>query len=543
MTNATTKAVNRSEAEIRDYLADHLDLIEPGLTLIKKEEYLPNDHGAAGFIDIFARSASGSFVVIEIKRSDAAARQSVQELSKYAYLLKMNKLIKDHEFRLIVLSTVWNELLVPFSEFVHATRYDCYGGEIILGLDGLPVAIRKVSLLPPARTRRFSTRHFIWEFMDEVSARKSISQLAAYMDEVGIKDFVVVLLTLVPNDFGVSHLVYFAQQELLLEEYMEIIERRHSPEEIVEFKDWISGLSEMDDKVSEAADKAWEESDLEEEGTSLHFRMRGSSCQISHPEKARSWFVPERTSSVDIFRFGRFVDEDLKDKTIIQEIMGRSSFQAHAKATISSKPEVDALLAVANDVFFFNSVWRSAIHEFLAYAKGTQADEIEVAAFNNDDILSCIAGCAIGSEGFAPCFRLEIRRGEKVERYFGSIEWNGRVTEFKNIVDRHFYGDCFNYFLQRHFGEHRTTNSDVMADLGVIYTVERHSEDGAVQAVRVQGNSIVEIKSSSTTEPFGEFFNANEAFVEAVVGMFLEHDYSFMSLFMKMQAQRDGEAG
>jgi RecB family endonuclease NucS len=66
----------RTEDKIRDYLAAHLDLIEDGLTLINKEEYLPNDKGASGFIDIFAKSKDGRLLIIEIKRSDAAARRS-----------------------------------------------------------------------------------------------------------------------------------------------------------------------------------------------------------------------------------------------------------------------------------------------------------------------------------------------------------------------------------------------------------------------------------------------------------------------------------
>lgn len=38
-----------TEAEIRDHLIDHLDLIEPGLRLIEKEFKLPNADGAKGF--------------------------------------------------------------------------------------------------------------------------------------------------------------------------------------------------------------------------------------------------------------------------------------------------------------------------------------------------------------------------------------------------------------------------------------------------------------------------------------------------------------
>ena len=65
-----------TEADICDHLAAHLDLIEPGLTLVDTEFHLPNAEGASGFLDIFARAADGQLVIIEIKRTDKAAREA-----------------------------------------------------------------------------------------------------------------------------------------------------------------------------------------------------------------------------------------------------------------------------------------------------------------------------------------------------------------------------------------------------------------------------------------------------------------------------------
>jgi hypothetical protein len=38
--------IAKSEVDIRDFLAKNLDMIEPGLMLQKKEQYLKNDNGA-----------------------------------------------------------------------------------------------------------------------------------------------------------------------------------------------------------------------------------------------------------------------------------------------------------------------------------------------------------------------------------------------------------------------------------------------------------------------------------------------------------------
>lgn len=82
------------EADIRDHLAVQLDLIEPGLTLLDTEFYLPNAQGALGFLDIFTRDTEGKLVIIGIKRTDKAAREAIQELYKYVPLLREKFLLK-----------------------------------------------------------------------------------------------------------------------------------------------------------------------------------------------------------------------------------------------------------------------------------------------------------------------------------------------------------------------------------------------------------------------------------------------------------------
>jgi len=58
-----------SEARLRDYLVGHLDLIEPGLTLVDTEFEVPNILGARGFIDILAWDNVRNLVIIELKVS------------------------------------------------------------------------------------------------------------------------------------------------------------------------------------------------------------------------------------------------------------------------------------------------------------------------------------------------------------------------------------------------------------------------------------------------------------------------------------------
>jgi len=61
---------------IRDWLVDNPDFIENGLQVIEEEHYLLDPIGSNGFIDILCKDIYNNFVIIEIKRSDPAARQA-----------------------------------------------------------------------------------------------------------------------------------------------------------------------------------------------------------------------------------------------------------------------------------------------------------------------------------------------------------------------------------------------------------------------------------------------------------------------------------
>ena len=82
--------VARGEDIIRDFLAENLELISHEFEFVQKEFPLPNAFGTRGYIDILARDEHYNFVIIEIKRSNQTAREAVQEVVKYANLLKQN---------------------------------------------------------------------------------------------------------------------------------------------------------------------------------------------------------------------------------------------------------------------------------------------------------------------------------------------------------------------------------------------------------------------------------------------------------------------
>jgi hypothetical protein len=527
VTKATPKS-NRSESEIRDHIAQNLDLIEPGLSLIDKEVMLSNDKGAKGFLDIFCRAANSKYLIIEVKRNDAAARDAIQELVKYVALLKQNLLVKNSEVRLMVASSEWHELWVPLSEFIRSAPYDCEGLVLTLGDDGLVASTKAVNLAPEEKERHLNRRHAIWGFEDEDTALASVPLISDYMHSVGLTDFVLVMLAINTPGEHQHRFLYFAQQELSLEDYMVRICARFSADEVKEFEEWIKDLMEIEDKVAEAADKVWEP---RFEKDPLFGRIKAIDHQIAHPEKARAWFAPETLVSSKIFRFGRFDHPDISDKMIIAEILGEDGASLHHgkyNADLSSKAEVAALLSVADNLLHLNPVWRTAVHDLCTYAQKSGATSIHLRAFSNEDILRTLAGIAIGYLGYMPALVVEINRGTTLECIYGSLEWNGKTPHFDEILTNFFDSDGFHYFTLCHFGEQKQINADLMEELGLAYAICRIGE-GKPISVRARPSSLEDMQNQNR-KSLEAFLTANTAFVKQLVDLFLKHELEFQRI-------------
>lgn len=116
-----------NEDELRDHLAERLELIEPGLKLLKTNYSVGSPQGANGVLDILAKDRYGCFVIIEIKRSEAAARQALHELSKYIAAFLTNGKVDEHKLRCFVVSTLWHELDTPLAYFRKTASVDIKG--------------------------------------------------------------------------------------------------------------------------------------------------------------------------------------------------------------------------------------------------------------------------------------------------------------------------------------------------------------------------------------------------------------------------------
>lgn len=123
---------NQVEHIIRDWLVGNLEFVEPGLQLIEKEHYLPDEMGSSGFIDILCKDVYNNFVIIEIKRSDSAARQTFTEVLKYAALIQKKYNARDSEIKIVILSTHWGEILRAYSHLCFKSHFTIHGYQLFI---------------------------------------------------------------------------------------------------------------------------------------------------------------------------------------------------------------------------------------------------------------------------------------------------------------------------------------------------------------------------------------------------------------------------
>lgn len=122
--------MNIKESEIRTNLAKYIDALDPMLNVVKEEHYISFADGRKAFIDILAKDKFGCYTIIEIKKSNKSARTTTQQLYKYASFFKEKYQVENSQIRCVVVSTHWNELNAPFSEFKQFSDYEVKGYQI-----------------------------------------------------------------------------------------------------------------------------------------------------------------------------------------------------------------------------------------------------------------------------------------------------------------------------------------------------------------------------------------------------------------------------
>lgn len=505
----------RIEDKIRDYLADHLDLVERGLSLIKPEYQIENPDGAGGRIDLLAKDQFNHFVIIEIKRSDQAARQALSELHKYAALFRLRKGLSEKSIRLIVVSTEWHELLLPLAEFAHTTNYSVEGIKIVASDDGVISKRLDVDLKVPRQglgELRISSCQGVYLFRDREKRDSFTSEFITSVTSTGVEDFIFLNCDYNGNYTGVIHPygAYLCFSSPLG------IDDRQKVASIKSKIDWEDGLEQPDENFFAAFQ--------------IPEKYPYNDFEIGYPEKlakiSNSWSVEVST------RHGRFNSKDslFSDRELIQLAQATSGGSSVYFSKVSSpkfKASWKDFRQNLKQTLNGYPLWANLTKCLLRKVKSNSVEAtVTVNSYGPGDfLLSLYAMHVRGDFKYLPSIEIiieDLGRNE-VRVIYGVITWNGTVIEKTPAeVIQETFNDVQGWMAANQFGGTFESESDVISSHNLKLSVAEWTFKGKLEPVLQKlGMRKGSLKRSpwdaKKMQPISSFLDAHSDYLDQLV--------------------------
>lgn len=406
------------ESDLRDRLAENLSCLEPGLSLISKEYPLDAPVGTKGFIDILARDQTGMLVVIEIKRSDQAARSALHELFKYTGLFRAANGLGAHQVRCMLVSTTWRELRLPFSEFTRNCDFHVDGFELRVNDAGDITDVDRIVALDPAQPLSFCPEMLALFYTAREPRDRAVAAARDALEQLGLSDYV-----------------------LLATEY-----RAQQPEVVFPFCCYIA-VALLPRQARRRIRRRLgldgpRESPIEEEQYAIARASEGltvgagSTAEAGSPAHLTQMLSGWEVSRVA--RFGRFLSP-LSDDELLQVLRGfdganPAAFRGAAMPRIA--PAWAQLVRRVGRPLAHNLTWRRVVTAYLSEVKELRPSATAtIAIWTPDSILATLWTCIEqGNDDDAPRLEIVVSDQNAVFLVVGSIVWDGQTRPTDPLV-------------------------------------------------------------------------------------------------------------
>lgn len=539
------------ETPLRDLVAKQLSAIEEGLALLSTEKFIPSTIGTRSFIDILAQDKRRRWVLIELKRSDAAAREAIHEIYKYVEAVKDHLGARDDEIRAIVISTEWKELLLPFSRFVHDTAISVSGLKLTLNEANDLITTQAVEPLPLTSGRVLSPWHEVSRYHSKKRLAEGIASYDASCLSKGIRDYVMLemhapeglhqasviataraiknirenVTELTEEEIAeisskmppLDHMIYFVIQIQTSEEYLEVV--RSDPdayEEVVEFIDELKGEELL--------------CTLHEYALDANPRVDRDHLEIGNPAKFRKFLEDEGWIIDAIHRRGAFKrNKILSDEVIISEISGEagtSGQRLKRSIALSDKAEFIQLLRDVDECLPNNPVWRNSIRNQLEEArKDFPGEHANISVFSPSTGALTLYFFITHDKNilFIPTYSIYIDVNGSFKRgYFGELvpeDDNPKDAEtFNDMLSAFYDGDIGNLIMGMAWGGYETRDIDILEHLGLAYSSFRCDADGNDRRFyRVKNDRWRPVSQIMPYQRFNEYVSNNHRLLRIIV--------------------------
>jgi hypothetical protein len=536
------------ENELRDLLAGQLEVLESGLRLEEIEKYIPNNLGTKSFIDLLAVDTGGRWVLIEIKRSDSAARQAIHEVLKYVEGVKQHLGTRDDEIRVMVVSTEWDELLVPYSRFIKETSISITGFKLEVDQVTKKIFATAIDPLPLSMGRVLSPWHELNLYTTKKGVDKSIEDYDASCRKKSISNYVMVILEAPEGHHQkvverTRHAM--AQQQMSFGGEVDHVGIARSLEKMAQygyvnyFVPQLQTKSELIDVLTHnnAVDRELRSllDGMEEEEALCHLqelvldlapKPKRDYFEIGYAAKFNSRLLEdEGWKIVKVLRRGTFERNSLlTDKTILSEISGdtgitgqryKRRIELFNRAQISSaRKDIDSCLGS-------NPVWRTNVLNHLDdivhdYPNAT----IEINIYNPMAGMFTLFFTATRDDGFLywPQYLISVDDGGIVRAYWGELSPEGSVSSFNEVIQKLYDGEVFGLLLEATQGYRCSRDSEVLEALGLVYCSYRKDFDATGnEDFCLTNGSWRSIAEHAPFQNAKEYFEKNEELVAHIV--------------------------
>lgn len=531
-----------TEAELRDRLAADISVLGPGLTLLDKEQYIPNALGTRSFIDLYAKDQEGHHVLIELKRSDATAREALHEIYKYIEGVKAHLGARDNEIIVILASTEWRELLVPFSRFLADTDVTVRGIQLSVAYDTGRLIATPAPTVPISKGRFIAPWHEVHWYLTRDSMDRGVKTIQDSLDEKGILDYVVILLR-PPAPISSEHqagmvatirqlaesqgllatstvpplpkyecAAYIAMQILSDEQYLQLLKSK--PEAYAEVSEYFSEESEEERLLQ-----------LHEAVAAMEPRPESDHMEIGYPAKLSKFLDAQEFRIEQLIRRGIFARNTLlDDEAIIAELRGedgstgqrfrRSVSIANSAHVATAKREIASCLDQ-------NMAWRSHILRVMDEIEQEHpAAEVDISIYNPQAGVFTVYFTTTKQDGvlFIPTYSLIVRNPEPIRMYYGALQSVGKAATFRSILKKYYDNDLGQLLFTMTWGGRDHRDVDILEDMGAMYRSFRCDIEGSRRKFFVlRDDRWRECGQIDPISLWGEYLERNKMLVTEIV--------------------------
>ncbi len=548
--------MEKIEEKIREKLAHNLEIFASDLKLIDQEAFLPNKNGTRGFVDLLASDSDRRYVLIELKRSKAASREAIHEVFKYIEGIKENKSLKNDEIVVYIVSTEWDELLVPFSSFVSQVSFEVKGFNLKVDDQLYPIEASIIEPLKIENERFISDQHAVRLYTNEKNLNKGIESHISCFKEKGIEEYVLIVLKAHPDlheyslrstvkglediatQFDDKPSITYEYLKETMPEYMYMIYSAVQVMDVDQYRSIIKRDSEQYDEMLERSEQMDEEEllhSLQEyavENTEL--RPFQEYYEIGYPAKLRNKIIEdEGWEIINIIRNGKLKENDLlTDDALINELAGDSGTnkQIYTKDFYSGNAaSLQQISKEVNKCLVDNEIWLRGIDKAITEISGgvgSGSFQGSIHIFNPSNTLLSLYHAAVSSSQveamkWIPSYSINIKREEFSTAYFGCLVRNGNKLSLQEVLSSAYDGDASFKSLSLTWGGYQTNDIDICPLYGLEY---------ANFKCEVNGNERVffkfdgyRYKACDDTDPYYEYFqfmHETPDFIQEVVELF-----------------------